>query len=287
MKLIAGRRQWRPTVLTDTLMRDLRAAAALALLVALAAGCATVPITGRTQLSLVPQSDLIAMAEEDYVAFVAESEVSQDPDATAKVTDVGSRVSGAANGFMREHGMEYELSQYDWQFTLIEDDETANAFCMPGGKIVVYSGLMPVAETEEGLAVVVAHEVAHALANHGGERMSQLLLAQLGGMALSRALEEKRQETRDLAMLAYGIGSNVAVLLPYSRRHELEADRIGLILMARAGYDPRAAISFWERMAAGSEGEPPEFLSTHPSHDTRITDIREHLPEALSVYEER
>jgi predicted Zn-dependent protease len=188
---------------------------------------------------------------------------------------------------MREHGMEYELSQYGWEFELIEDDETANAFCMPGGKIVVYTGLLPVAETESGLAVVVAHEVAHALANHGGERMSQLLLAQLGGMALSSALEEKPKETHDLAMLAYGIGSNVAVLLPYSRKHESEADRIGLILMARAGYDPREAVSFWQRMASGGGAQPPEFLSTHPSHETRIADIRSYLPEAVDIYDAR
>ena len=252
----------------------------------LMAGCAIVPITGRRQLSLVPQSDLIGMAARDYEHFISESTVSADAGARNMVTEVGGRVAQATSGFMREHGMDYELSQYDWEFQLIED-EAANAFCMPGGKIVVFTGLMPIAETSEGLAVVVAHEVAHAVANHGGERMSQLLLAQLGGMALSKAIEEKPEQTRALAMLAYGVGSQVAVLLPYSRQHESEADRIGLILMAKAGYDPRTALQFWQRMTAQSEGEPPEFLSTHPSHATRIEDIRTHMPEAVAIYEAR
>jgi len=160
----------------------------------------------------------------------------------------------------------------------------ANAFCMPGGKIGVYTGILPVAADAAGLAVVMGHEVAHAIANHSGERVSQLLLAHLGGIALSRAIREKPAETQDLLMLAYGIGANVGVLLPYSRRHESEADRIGLILMAQAGYDPEAAIPFWQRMAARAQGAPPEFLSTHPSHATRIDDLRRWLPEAKQHY---
>ncbi len=158
---------------------------------------------------------------------------------------------------------------------------------MPGGKVGVYSGILPITKNSAGLAVVVAHEVAHALANHGGERMSQLLLAQLGGMALSQALSQKPAETQQLAMMAYGLGANVGVLLPYDRKQESEADRIGLILMAQAGYDPQAAISFWQRMEAqGSGGAPPEFLSTHPSHATRISDLRTWLPEAMGYYKQ-
>jgi predicted Zn-dependent protease len=256
------------------------------LVAATLAACATVPITGRRQISLVPQSDLIAMAAQDYEQFVSESTESTDADARLMVTEVGSRIASAATEFMRENGMEYELKNYHWEFKLIEDD-AVNAWCMPGGKIVVYTGLLPVAENATGLAVVIGHEVAHALANHGGERMSQLLLAELGGMALSKAIEEKPQETRALAMEAYGIGSQLAVLLPYSRQHESEADYIGLILMAKAGYDPREAIPFWQRMAAQNEGEPPEFLSTHPNNATRIEDIRAHLPEAVAIYESR
>ena len=254
------------------------------LALAVLAGCSIVPITGRHQLSLVSQPELIGMAAQDYEQFVAESTVSGDAGARNTVAEVGGRVARSASGFMREHGMDRELSYYDWEFQLIED-EAANAFCMPGGKIVVFTGLMPITGTDEGLAVVVAHEVAHAVANHGGERMSQLLLAELGGIALSKAIEEKPEQTRDLAMLAYGIGSQVAVLLPYSRQHESEADRIGLLLMAKAGYDPRQALQFWQRMAAQIEGQPPEFLSTHPSHATRIEDIRSHMPEAVAIYE--
>jgi predicted Zn-dependent protease len=262
------------------------AVALLAVAVTLLAGCATVPITGRRQLSLVPESDLIAMAARDYDQFVSESTESSDPDARLMVTEVGSRIASAATEFMRENRMEYELRNYHWEFKLIEDD-AVNAWCMPGGKVVVYTGLLPVAENATGLAVVVGHEVAHALANHGGERMSQLLLAELGGMALSKAVEEKPEQTQQLAMLAYGIGSQVGVLLPYGRQQESEADYIGLILMARAGYDPREAVPFWERMAAQGEGEPPEFLSTHPNHGTRIEDLRKRLPEAIAIYERR
>jgi predicted Zn-dependent protease len=186
---------------------------------------------------------------------------------------------------MRANGMSAVAGTYKWEFSLIQDDATANAFCMSGGKVGVYTGILPITQNSAGLAVVVAHEVAHALANHGGERMSQLLLAQLGGMALSQAIRQKPEETQQLAMAAYGLGANVGVLLPYDRKQESEADRIGLILMAQAGYDPQAAIAFWQRMEAkGSGGAPPEFLSTHPSHATRIEDLRKWLPEALTYY---
>lgn len=253
----------------------------------LLAGCAVVPITGRRQLSLVPHSDLVQMAAQDYMEFLSESKISQNSVDRARVAEVGGRVASSANDFMREHGMTAEIRLYEWEFALVDDDEVANAFCMPGGKIAVYTGLLPVARNDAGLAVVVAHEVAHAIANHGGERMSQLLLTELGGQALAAAIEERPERTRELAMAAYGVGSSVAVLLPYSRRHESEADRIGLILMARAGYDPREAVTFWQRMASQGNGQPPEFLSTHPSHATRIEGIQQHLPEAIALYESR
>ena len=247
-------------------------------------GCATVPVTGRTQLDLVPSEQLTALAGDSYEAIVAEAELSSDPHWTALVRDVGKRVAGAAEEFLREHDLDDELRHYDWEFALLADADQANAFCMPGGKIGVYTGILPLVRDENGLAVVVGHEVAHAIANHGGERMSQLLVAELGGMALAAAVEEKPQRTRELAMLAYGIGAQVGVLLPYSRTHESEADRIGLILTARAGYDPREAVSFWQRMAQAKGPEPPEFLSTHPSSDRRLQEIREYLPEALEHY---
>lgn len=248
------------------------------------AGCATVPVTGRSQLLLVSQAELTTMGAESYHQFIAESNLSQDARATAMVTGVGERVARSAETFLRLHGLEGDLRYYDWEFNLIDDDETANAFCVSGGKIAVYTGILPIAENEEGLAVVVAHEVAHALANHGGERMSQLLVVELGGIALSKAVEKEPRKTQELWRIAYGIGVQVGALLPYSRQHESEADRIGLILMAQAGYNPEAAIPFWQRMAGDGGARPPEFLSTHPSPATRIEQIREHLPEALQYY---
>jgi predicted Zn-dependent protease len=249
-------------------------------------GCATVPLTGRRQLSLVSQSEMVALGAQSYEQFLEESHLSQDARETEMVRDVGTKIALSAEEFLREHGMEGELEHYQWKFSLIEADTIVNAFCMPGGKVAVYSGILPVAQGEDGLAVVVGHEVAHAIANHGGERMSQLLLAQLGGMALSQAVKEQPEKTQQLAMLAYGVGANVGVLLPYSRKHESEADRIGLIIMARAGYDPQTAIPFWKRMNEQGGERPPEFLSTHPAPERRIQDIRDQLPEAMKYYKQ-
>jgi len=250
-------------------------------------GCAIVPLTGRSQLSLVSESELAALGAQDYKDLLAGEKLSKNQAEIRTVAVVGQNVARSAEQFMRANGMAGQAASYRWEFTLIEDDATANAFCMPGGKVGVYSGILPITKNSAGLAVVVAHEVAHAIANHGGERMSQLLLAQLGGMALSQALQQKPQETQQLAMMAYGLGANVGVLLPYDRKQESEADRIGLILMAQAGYDPQAAIAFWQRMEAQGSGEPPEFLSTHPSHATRISDLRKWLPEAMKYYKPR
>jgi len=263
----------------------MRVAAVLALALAVTlSGCATVPVTGRSQLSIIPQSDLAALGAQSYDEIAGAARLSDDAEATAELERVGARIADAAEAFMRQHGLAGELRHYDWQFRLVEDDSTANAFCLPGGRIAAYTGILPVARDETGLAVVIGHEVAHAVVNHGGERMSHLLLAELGGMALAKAIEEKPLETRRLLTLAYGIGAQVGVLLPYSRTQESEADRIGLILMASAGYDPRAAESFWRRMASRSGPEPPEFLSTHPASAARIERIREFLPEALEYY---
>jgi len=252
----------------------------------LLAACATVPVTGRRQLSLISAPEMAAMGADSYQQFLQESTLSRNAQQTQLVNRVGADIAAAAEVFMREHGMEQEIGNYGWEFNLVEADTVINAFCMPGGKIGVYSGILPVSRDETGLAVVVGHEVAHAIANHGGERMSQLLLVQMGGMALSKAVEEQPEKTQQLLMLAFGIGANVGVLLPYSRQHESEADRIGLILMARAGYDPRAAVPFWERMNEQGGARPPEFLSTHPAPERRIADIREHLAEALKYYQQ-
>jgi predicted Zn-dependent protease len=186
---------------------------------------------------------------------------------------------------MAELGYQERLEGYEWEYSLIQDS-SINAFALPGGKVGVFTGMMPVAETETGLAVVIAHEIAHAIAEHGNERMSQALLVQLGGTALSVALAERPVETRRLFLSAYGLGAQLGILLPYSRLHESEADRLGLIFMAKAGYDPREAIDFWQRMAQAAEGRPspPAFLSTHPTYEQRIENLRDLMPQALEHY---
>jgi len=249
-------------------------------------GCSTVPITGRRQLSFIPQNQLIASSNDSYHQLLSESKISEDKEKTQMVVNVGKRIASSAEQFMRENRMEKEIQNYHWEFKLIQDDKTVNAFCMPGGKIAVYTGILPITQDESGLAVVLGHEVAHALANHGGERMSQLLLAQMGATTLSAALSQQPQRTKQLLLQVYGIGANVGVILPYSRSHELEADHIGLILMARAGYDPRTAIPFWQRMNEKAGKKPPEFLSTHPAPMKRIEDIRNELPEAMKYYKQ-
>jgi predicted Zn-dependent protease len=199
---------------------------------------------------------------------------------------VGGRIARATEQFLVENGLGHEVSGYQWEFNLIQDDDTINAWCMPGGKIAFYTGILPITRDETGVAVVMGHEVAHAVAKHGGERMSQGLLVQLGGVALAVAMSSKPAETQNLFMSAYGLGATVGLVLPFSRQHEYEADRIGLTLMARAGYDPRAAVGLWERMNEISKGKgaPPEFLSTHPAPTSRIQYIQEFLPEAMQYY---
>ncbi len=246
--------------------------------------CTHAPITGRTQLNLVSDSEMLSMSEGQYKKFMGENKLSTDAAGTAMVKRVGGRIQKAVETWFRQNNMSSEIANYAWEFNLVQSKEV-NAWCMPGGKVVVYEGLLPVARDEQGLAVVMGHEIAHAVAHHGSERMSQSLLVQMGGMALGAALREKPQQTQALWMSAYGVGANLGALLPYSRLHESEADRLGLIFMAMAGYDPRSAVDFWKRMAAGKKGAaPPQFLSTHPSDETRIRQIEEHMPEALSYY---
>lgn len=247
-------------------------------------GCAVVPITGRKQLSLIPYPQLVALSKINYQQVLKESKLSQDHSKVQMVRGVGERIAVAAEQFMRENAMAQETREYQWEFQLIDDKETVNAFCMPGGKVAVYSGILTVSRDENGLATVLAHEIAHAIVNHGGERLSQLLLVQLGEATLSDALSKKPEETIQTWRRAYGIGTNLGILMPYSRTQELEADRIGLILMAMAGYDPNAAIPFWQRMKEQSKYNPIEFLSTHPAPDRRMEDIRREIPEAMKYY---
>jgi len=249
--------------------------------------CSKVPITGRKQLNLIPGSEMMAMSFQQYDQFLKENKLSTDAKNTAMVKNVGSKIQRSVEKYFAEKGLSAHLKGYKWEFNLVESPE-ANAWCMPGGKVVFYTGILPITKDETGLAVVMGHEIAHAVAEHGNERMSQGLLTQLGGMALAVAIQEKPEQTQALWMTAFGVGSQVGVMLPFSRLHESEADRLGLIFMAMAGYDPNQAVGFWERMAKMKGGQaPPEFLSTHPSDATRIAKIKEWLPEAMKYYKKK
>lgn len=231
--------------------------------------CQTVPVTGRQQLMLLSAAEETRMGLSAYEQVLKEEKLSQDPQVNAMVGRVGRRIAEVAN-----------RPDFQWEFRVIEKDE-ANAFALPGGKVAVYTGILKYTQTEAGLAVVMGHEVAHALARHGGERMSQSMLAQLGLTVGDIALGGVNPTVMQAVNVAYGIG----VQLPFGRRQESEADHIGLVLMAKAGYDPNEAVPFWQRMSSGKTGNaPPEFLSTHPSGATRIRQLREWMPEALQYY---
>ena len=246
-------------------------------------GCSTVPVTGRQQLSLVSNSEMLSMGTREYDDFLKNNKVVPTGDTrTAMVKRVGRNIQSAVETYFRQNNL--SLSGYSWEFNLVDSKE-ANAWCMPGGKVVVYSGILPLTSNEVGLAVVMGHEIAHAVADHGDERMSQGLLAELGGAALSQALSQKPQETQQLWMTVFGVGVQYGAILPFSRVQEREADHLGLIFMAMAGYNPNEALTFWERMAQQNKGQAPlEFMSTHPSDESRIAKIREELPEAQGYY---
>ncbi len=246
--------------------------------------CSSVPVTGRKQLNIIPSSQMMSMSYQQYDDFLKSNKLSTNAQQTQMIKTVGAKIKTAVETYFRQQNMSSELDGYSWEFNLIDSPE-ANAWCMPGGKVVFYTGILPITQDATGVAVVMGHEIAHAIAEHGNERMSQSLITELGGTALAVALQEKPAETQQLWLTAYGIGSQVGVMLPFSRLHESEADRLGLIFMAMAGYDPNEAVSFWQRMADKKNGQsPPEFLSTHPSDATRIRQIKEWLPEAMSYY---
>ena len=259
-------------------------AAALCCILLMQSSCSKVAITGRKQLNIVPDSTMNSMALQSYNEFVGSHKLSANSQQTAMVKNVGTRIQQAVEKYCAEHNLSSQIKSYHWEFNLVEDPNI-NAWCMPCGKVVVYTGLMPVAQNEAGLAVVMGHEIAHAIAKHGSERMSQGLLVQMGGVALDVALADKPEQTKSLFKTSYGIGSQVGILLPYSRLHESEADRMGLIFMAMAGYNPNEAVTFWGRMAAANKGQaPPEILSTHPADSTRISNIKKLIPEAMKYY---
>jgi predicted Zn-dependent protease len=252
----------------------------------LLSGCSQVEITGRKQFNLVPDSMMNSMSFQNYGEFLSQHKLSTNIEQTQMVKRVGSRIQQAVEKYCADNNIQNKLAGYEWEFNLVEDPNV-NAWCMPGGKVVVYTGLLPVTQTEAGLAVVVGHEIAHAFAKHGAERMTQGLVVEMGGLALSKALEDRPEQTRDLFMASYGIGSQVGILLPYSRVHENEADHLGLIFMAMAGYDPHEAVTFWQRMADANKGSHPwEILSTHPTNETRIQNIKRLLPEAMQYYKQ-
>jgi predicted Zn-dependent protease len=242
-------------------------------------GCVTNPLTGKNTMALVNNSELLASSFQQYDEFIKENTVVSGTPEARLVEQVGLRIRQAAEKWLASEGRSEYLTDYRWEYTLILED-TVNAWCMPGGKIVVYTGILPITQTEGGLATVMGHEVAHALLNHGQQRMSAGVLQQLGAVGLGIVTAEKSAQTQQLAMTAYGAGTELFGVLPFSRSHESEADHIGLILMAIAGYEPEESIPFWERMSAQSGGNTPEFLSTHPSDTRRIGDLRRWIPEA-------
>ena len=257
---------------------------ALLLSLLVLAACETVPITGRQQINLYGDQELSTMAAREYRDIIRESTVIRTGAKAQQVQKVGNKIKDAVTQYFRQNGQEAHVSGYRWEFNLLDEDEV-NAFCLPGGKVAIYSGIMDVTQSEAGLAVVVGHEVAHAIANHGNERMSQSLLLEVTGAALSIALAGDDPAAQEMFSMAYGIGTSLAVALPFSRMHESEADRLGLIFMAMAGYDPHEAPRFWARMAAANDNDgAPEFLSTHPSDQTRIADLQSEIAEAMRYY---
>ena len=248
--------------------------------------CSRNAVTGRNQLTLYSESEIQSLAATEYKTFLTQNKVvsnSTSKDAEM-VRRVGQRITSAINDYYTAKGQQNILEGYQWEYNLVDSKEV-NAWCMPGGKIVVYTGLLPITQNEAALAVVMGHEVTHALAKHGNERMSQGMLQQVGQVALSVALANKAQATQSIFMTAYGVGSNLAVVLPFSRRDEYEADQFGLNFAAMAGYNPQEAITLWQRMEKASAGsKPPEFLSTHPSEGNRIERLQKQMPEALKLY---
>ena len=249
----------------------------------LVCGCATNPITGKQSLNFVSNSELFPTSFQQYNAFIAENKVITGTAEARQVDVVGGKIKAAAEKYLTYLGQTQYLKDYRWEYKLVDNKEV-NAWCLPGGKIVVYSGILPVTQNEAGLATVMGHEVSHALANHGAQRMSAAQLQQIGGVALDAATSNKSAETRSLFSQAYGIGTEVGVMLPFSRSNESEADKIGLTLMAIAGYNPDDAIAFWSRMSAkGGASGTPEFMSTHPSDATRIANLKSLIPQAKAT----
>lgn len=243
--------------------------------------CSTVPITGRKRVNFVSDAEVLPMSFAQYESFLKENKVSENVDKTQEIQEVGKAISVAVTKFMRANHMTKEADSYQWEFNLIED-ETMNAWCMPGGKVVFYSGILPVAKNTDGIAAIMGHEIAHAFAKHGQERMSSAQIQQMGAAAVAAGTANEEEEAQLLWNLAYGVGTQLG-MLKFSRTHEDEADKLGMVFMIMAGYNPQEAVGVWERMAAVSQTKTPEFLSTHPSNRTRIANLTAFLPEAKKL----
>jgi predicted Zn-dependent protease len=261
---------------------SIRVAAVLATIV-LVQACSKVPITGRRQMNLVGEGQLMSMAAGQYAEFLTTNPALPGSDPRVRqVKSIGDKLAAAATQYLADNRASDRVEGFQWEFNVVNDN-AVNAWCMPGGKVVVYTGILPVTQDDAGLAVVMGHEIAHAIARHGNERMSQAIALQGAGMTLEVLTAQKPGVARDLFLQSVGIGGQLG-MLKYSRTHETEADKMGLIFMAMAGYDPREAPKFWERMSQGGGQAPPEILSTHPSDETRMHDLTEYMDEALKYY---
>ena len=267
-------------VMRKTMKRWMGAWGALMLL----AGCSSVPLTGRKQVLLVSDQEVLSSSLTQYNDYIKTATKSSNAKQSAMVTRVGQKIAAATEQYLRQNGLESEVKNFAWEFNLVKDQQL-NAFCMPGGKIVVYEGLLGIVSSDDELAVVVGHEVAHAVAKHSNERMSQQLMAQYGAAILGQAVSNRSTAVQQLATSVYGIGAQYGVMLPFSRKHESEADYMGLVFMTMAGYNPDVAVGFWQKMSAGGSGSVPEFMSTHPSDATRIAEIKKWLPEIKAKYQ--
>lgn len=245
--------------------------------------CGTVPLTNRKQFIAIPSDQMLSLSTESYNQVLSESKLSKNSAEIATIRRIGQHVTQAVEQYLREINRLSLIDGYKWEYNLIAE-ETMNAWCMPGGKIVFYEGILPICKNDDGIAVVMAHEIAHAIAKHGNERMSQQMVVQMSGMALSEALKSQPEQTSQLAMMAFGVGTQLGVMLPYSRQHETEADELGLYFMAMAGYDPQEAPRLWERMKSAGSSGTPQFLSTHPNPQTRINDLNKIMPKAMEYY---
>jgi predicted Zn-dependent protease len=245
--------------------------------------CSTVPVTGRHQVNVVGDAEMLSMSTAQYDTFLMQNKLSTNKQDTEMVKRVGTRIQHAVEAFLASKNQSQQIAGYKWEFNLVESKEV-NAWCMPGGKVVVYTGILPVTKDEASLAVVMGHEIAHAVAKHGAERMSQQIIAQGLGSTLDAAMAKNSAATKQIAATAFGLGAQYGALLPFSRTQESEADHLGLIFMAMAGYDPQVAVPFWERMSQSGGGKPPEIMSTHPSDATRIANLKKLMPEAMTYY---